>query len=128
MNAQMTIPRPARRWPLAAAAAVLAVCITAAVFAHGGGTQQTASSLPVATPPVASPTHQGGPAMDTIMALTPARLAAGALGTGYALPSAPSGRTTASVLAAMSPQTRAYTKAIMSLTFAQLAAGAGGHP
>ena len=33
-----------------------------------------------------------------------------------------------SVLASMSPQTRAHTKAIMSLTFAQLAAGAGGHP
>jgi hypothetical protein len=28
----------------------------------------------------------------------------------------------------MSPETRAHTKAIMSLTFAQLAAGAGGHP
>ena len=34
----------------------------------------------------------------------------------------------ASVLASMSPQTRAYTQAIMSLTFAQLAVGAGGHP
>jgi hypothetical protein len=32
------------------------------------------------------------------------------------------------VLGAMSPDTRAYTKAIMSLTFAQLAAGAGSHP
>jgi hypothetical protein len=34
----------------------------------------------------------------------------------------------ASILASMSPQTRAYTKAIMSLTFAQLAAGAAGSP
>jgi hypothetical protein len=32
------------------------------------------------------------------------------------------------VLASMSPETRTYTKAIMSLTFAQLAAGAGGQP
>jgi hypothetical protein len=32
------------------------------------------------------------------------------------------------VLASMSTQTRVYTKAIMSLTFAQLAAGAAGHP
>ena len=62
------------------------------------------------------------------MALTPARLAAGALGLGYALPSPQHGATTASVLAAMSPATRAYTKAVMKLTFAQLAAGAAGSP
>jgi len=28
----------------------------------------------------------------------------------------------------MSPQTRHYTEAVMKLTFAQLAAGAAGHP
>ena len=55
-------------------------------------------------------------------------LAGGALGTGYALPTARTGPTTASILATMSPQTRQYTKAIMNLTFAQLAAGAAGHP
>jgi hypothetical protein len=52
----------------------------------------------------------------------------GALGTGYALPSLPSGPKLETVLALMSTQTRVYTKAIMSLTFAQLAAGAAGHP
>jgi hypothetical protein len=64
----------------------------------------------------------------SIMSLTPARLAAGALGTGYALPTVHRGPTVASVLASMSPQTRRYTKAVMALTFAQLAAGAAGHP
>jgi hypothetical protein len=64
----------------------------------------------------------------SIMALTPAGLAAGALGTGYALPSAHRLPTVASVLASMSPQTRRYTKAVMALTFAQLGAGAAGHP
>ena len=33
-----------------------------------------------------------------------------------------------SVLASMSPQTREYTRRIMNLTFAQLAAGAAGQP
>jgi hypothetical protein len=64
----------------------------------------------------------------SIMSLTPARLAAGALGTGYALPTVHRGPTVASVLASMSPQTRRYTKAVMALTFAQLADGAAGHP
>ncbi len=64
----------------------------------------------------------------SIMSLTPERLAEGALGTGYALPAPRNGPTLASVLASMSPQTRQYTKAIMRLTFAQLAAGAAGHP
>lgn len=62
---------------------------------------------------------QGGPTAialrdPSIMSRTPAQLAA-----GPALES---------VLASMSPQTRRYTKAIMNLTFAQLAAGAAGHP
>jgi hypothetical protein len=64
----------------------------------------------------------------SIMSLTPARLAAGALGTGYALPSEEAGPTVESVLASMSPGTRRSTTAIMNLTFAQLAAGAAGHP
>ncbi len=64
----------------------------------------------------------------SIMSLTPAGLAANALGTGYALPSAQTGPSVESVLASMSPQTREYTKRIMNLTFAQLAAGAAGQP
>jgi hypothetical protein len=64
----------------------------------------------------------------SIIALTPAGLAANALGTGYALPSGQKGPSVASVLASMSPQTREYTKRIMNLTFAQLAAGAAGQP
>jgi hypothetical protein len=64
----------------------------------------------------------------SIMSLTPAGLAANALGTGYALPSAQKGPSVESVLASMSPQTRKYTKRIMNLTFAQLAAGAAGQP
>jgi Nickel responsive protein SCO4226-like len=64
----------------------------------------------------------------SITSLTPAGLAANALGTGYALPSAQKGPSVESVLASMSPQTREYTKRIMNLTFAQLAAGAAGQP
>ena len=66
--------------------------------------------------------------MPSILSLTPAELANGALGTSYALMRTSNGPTTASVLASMSPQTRRYTKAVMSLTFAQLAAGAAGSP
>ena len=64
----------------------------------------------------------------SIMSLTAADLAANALGTGYALPSTHKGPSVESVLASMSPQTREYTKRIMNLTFAQLAAGAAGQP
>lgn len=64
----------------------------------------------------------------SIMTLTPARLAGGALGTGYALPTKHHGPTVASVLASMDPRTRQWTKAVMDLTFAQLAAGAAGSP
>ena len=64
----------------------------------------------------------------SIMSLTPAGLAANALGTGYALPSAQTGPSVESVLASMSPQTREYTKRIMNLTFALLGAGAAGSP
>jgi hypothetical protein len=73
----------------------------------------------------------GGETLDkgpSIMSLTAADLAANGLGTGYALPSSQNGPSVDSVLASMSPQTREYTKRIMSLTFAQLAAGAAGMP
>jgi Protein of unknown function (DUF4242) len=62
-----------------------------------------------------------------ITSLTPAALQAGALG-GYALPSVEREPTLQSVLASMSPATRRYTKRIMSLTVAQLDAGAAGSP
>jgi hypothetical protein len=64
----------------------------------------------------------------SIMSLSPAGLAANALGTGYALPDAQKGQSVESVLASMSPQSREYTKRIMNLTFAQLGAGAAGSP
>jgi len=64
----------------------------------------------------------------SILSLTPAQLAGGALGTGYALPTAQHGPSVASVLASMDPQTRRYTQAIMALRFNQLAAGAAGQP
>jgi len=64
----------------------------------------------------------------SVMSVTPAGLAANALGTGYALPSAQEGPSVESVLASMTPQTREYTKRIMNLTFTQLAAGAAGQP
>ena len=130
-----THPRSTRTWPVAIAAAMLAAGLTAAVFvfAVGTGSEQTAPSVPTTPAAVTAPaTTQAVHGVD-VMSLTPARLAAGALGVGYALPTVPlptvqQGATTASILASMSPQTRAYTKAIMSLTFAQLAAGAAGAP
>jgi hypothetical protein len=108
----------------------LIVAVLVAVSAAGAVTFALAgeSSVPARTSVQASHSPQQGYALKTIMSLTPARLAAGALGMSYALPSTSSAPTMSSVLASMSPQTRAYTKAITSLTFAQLAAGAGGHP
>jgi hypothetical protein len=44
------------------------------------------------------------------------------------VPTAPKSPTTAQVLASMSSAARQYVKAIMSLTHAQLAAGAAGSP
>lgn len=134
MNVQ-THPRTTRTWPVAIAAAVLAAGLTAAVFvfAVGTGSEQAAPSIPATPTAVTAPaTTQAAHGVD-VMSLTPARLAAGALGLGYALPTVPlptgqHGPTIASVFASMSPETRAYTKAIMSLTFAQLAAGAAGSP
>jgi len=106
---------------LIAGAAVLAAVATGAVLAltTGVGTTKMSGSTPQASTPAPS---------FSIMSLTPAQLAGGALGLGYALPSTQSGPTTASVLASMSPSTRRYTKAITALTFAQLKAGAAGSP
>ena len=108
-------------WLLGGIAVVLVVLALASVgaFTFTGGS----SKLSPVSPGVV---HGNG--MASIMALTPARLAAGALGTGYQLPQAQHGPTMASVLASMDPKTRQYTEKIMALTFTQLAAGAAGHP
>ena len=130
MNVQVTIPRSARRWQLVVPAVVVAAGVAAAifVFATSTGTQKAHPRFPASAPARSSPVPLPAHAANPIMSLTPARLAAGALGTSYALASAPSGPTMESVLASMTPETRRYTEAIMSLTFTQLAAGAGGHP
>jgi hypothetical protein len=124
MSVQTTIAAPTRRqrrWLLIAAVALGAATIGAVLaIAVNDCTQKADSSI--ATPAL---THSSVP---SIMKLTPARLAAGALGLGYALPSAQRGATTASILASMSPETRRYTEAVMAMTFEQLAAGAAGTP
>ena len=132
MNVQSTIAVPAQQrhrslavWVIALAGLTIATVV--AVFLATGG-RQGAGSTAGASSSSAPPARSNSAAMASIMALTPARFAAGALGTGYALPTSQSGPTLASVLASMSPQTRRYTKAVMSLTFAQLAAGAAGSP
>ena len=110
-------------WLLGGLAVVLVALALASVGAftlRGGGSEKLSS---------VSPGVVHGSGMAPIMALTPARLAAGALGTGYQLPKAQRGTPTiASVLASMDPKTRQYTEKIMALTFTQLAAGAAGHP
>jgi hypothetical protein len=132
MSAQTTIAAPARgrrRW-LALGAAVLAAGAIGATLAIAfeSTREKTASTRPTSVsspaPSAAADAHR----VPSIMSLTPTRLAEGALGTGYALPQAQKGPTLAAVLASMSPETRRYTKAVMSLTFAQLAAGAAGSP
>ena len=117
-----------RRWFVIGAAALAAVVIGAvlALTIGSNGTTSKASATAGARP--ISTASQGGSTMATIMALTPARFAAGALDYGYALPQAQHGPTMASVLASLSPATRRYTKAVMALTFAQLKAGAAGSP
>jgi hypothetical protein len=118
---------------LVAATAVLAAVVTwalssYAVDTHSGKAQTnrprsaSAHAALTAQPPPASQTRE-----ELIMSITPAALAAGALG-GYALPSAKPGPTTAQILASMTPATRRYTKRIISLTFGQLKAGAAGWP
>jgi hypothetical protein len=121
--------------------AVLAAAVTwvvlALVFDTGGtseagsGTQASPAATqarPAASVAAAAQYARGFGSSLSIMSLTPAQLAANALGTGYALPTKQSGPTVESVLASMSPETRRYTEAVMGLTFAQLAAGAAGHP
>ena len=112
--------------------AALATAGTWAVFAlaFDNGTQEAASNARTSMAvPAASVAQDAGKA-PSIMSMTPAQLAGLGLvlRTGYALPSAQSRPTAASVLASMSPQTRRYTERIMNLTFEQLAAGAAGSP
>jgi hypothetical protein len=104
-----------------AAAAIVAMIAIGAVLALTVGSTTKTGSAPVATSP--APTSSF-----SIMSLTPEQLADGALGLGYALPSAHPLPSTASVLATMSPSTRRYTQAVMALTFAKLKAGAAGAP
>jgi hypothetical protein len=129
MTVQTTIAVPMRQrraWLVASAALVAASIATVAVVLATGGQRSGGST----SEPAISAQHgpAGSTAAGSIMSLTPARMAAGALGLGYALPSTQHGLTTASVLAAMSPAARAYTEAVMKLTFAQLAAGGAGSP
>ena len=114
-----------RRWLVAAIAAVLLAGAVAAVLALtlGGGSQQAPSATPSVSPAVLDAGK-----VPSIFSLTPMGLASGVLGLGYALPTADHGPSVTSVLASMDPQTRRYTKAIMALTFRQLAAGAAGQP
>jgi hypothetical protein len=115
---------------LVAAVAVLAAAITWIIvnFAFDTNPSTAPSSAEPVAPAVASSASIDAGRVPSLMSLSPARLAAGALGTGYVLPTAQRGPTLASVLASMSPETRRYTKTVTSLTFAQLAAGAAGHP
>ena len=116
-----------RRLAASVAAAVAAAILAAVAVALTAGTHGSAASTRQLS---ISGQHAQttSAAMTTIMALSPARLAAGAFDSRYALPAKPTGPTMTSVLASMSPATRRYTEAIMSLTFAQLAAGAAGSP
>jgi hypothetical protein len=107
--------------------ATVAAAITWAVttVAAGSGNEAAAKSASVRNPLTAVAKT---PEVSSIFKLTAARLAAGALGTGYQLPVKQTGPTVESVLAAMNPQTRRWTKNVMALTFEQLAAGAAGSP
>src|SRR5262249_21953588 len=99
----------------------VAVLVVASVLAVGMtlSFNSTSTTTPTAKPHLIHTT--------SLMSLTPGEIAGGALG-GYALPIVRDGTTLESVLASMSPQTRRDTERLMSLSFAQLAAGAGGHP
>jgi uncharacterized protein DUF4242 len=130
-----------RLFALVAAIVVLTATVTWAISAYAfqsGGTTATETPATVQGymsylgphPSIADGRNAG---LDTtrspsIMSLTAADLAANALGIGYALPSTQQGPSVESVLASIGPQTREYTKRIMNLTFAQLAAGAAGRP
>ncbi|HEX3266824.1 MAG TPA: nickel-binding protein [Gaiellaceae bacterium] len=134
MNVSTSIPATVeikrnRLFGLIALVAALAATVTWIVLAlaFDNGTSTVSSVRPSVSGPVSSP-MQDARTDPSIMSLTPAQLAANAIGTGYQLPIQHKGPTVASVLASMSPQTRRYTEAVMRLTFAQLAAGAAGHP
>ncbi len=120
----ITMSRQSRlAWPVAAICAVVAVGALVALLAVSFG-----GSGSKATPRVTGSAAQDAGKVASIASLTPAQLAAGVLGTGYALPTAHHGPSIAAVLASMDPQTRRYTESIMALTFNQLAAGAAGQP
>jgi hypothetical protein len=130
MSASTTIPatvqiRRSRLLGLIGLVAALAAAVTwvLVAFAFDNGSSKGVSSVKTSVS-----RSQPSSMQNAIMSLTPAQLAGGALDIGYQLPSAHRGPTVASVLASMSPETRAYTKAIMALSFRQLAAGAAGHP
>ena len=134
MNASTAIPatieiRRSRLLWLVCAVGVLAAAVTwslVAVAFDGGSGGATRVQAPVVVP--ASSAAQDAARVPSVMDLTPAELAGGALGTGYALPSVEQGPTLSSVLASMTPSTGSYTQAIAALTFRQLAAGAAGSP
>lgn len=131
MSLDTTIHAPTHQWRtwVAFALSVLAAGVIGAILAlaidNSTQTADTSASSPAVPLSSAATDARRVP---SIMSLTPARLAAGVLGTSYALPTAQHGPTLASVLASMSPETRRYTKQITSLTFAQLAAGSAGSP
>ena len=103
------------------------VGVALALTSSSGG-HTTDSAVAPKAPALVASAAQDARRVPSILSLTPAELAGGALGTSYALSPAPTGPTAASVLRSMSPETRRYTKAVMALTFAQLAAGAAGSP
>jgi hypothetical protein len=133
MNFSTTIPATVqigrgRLFGLIGVVAALAAVIMWMLLAFDNGTSAATSSVQTdAVAPVSS-AAQDARRVPSIMSLTPVQLAAGAVGTGYALPSAQSGPTVESVLSSMSSKTRRYTEAVMALTFEQLAAGAAGSP
>jgi hypothetical protein len=105
--------------------------VLAAYAFDGGGSSTTAATAPAVQGYMSYLGQRTGadtPRTPSIMSLTAADLAANALGTGYGVPAARKGSSVESVLGSMSPQTREFTKRIMNLTFAQLAAGAAGQP
>jgi len=135
MNVSTTIPATVqigrgRLFGLVGVVAALAAVITwmLLVLAFDNGTSVATSSVRTdAFAPVSS-AAQDARRVPSIMSLTPAQLAAGALGTGYALPSVRNGPTMESLLPSMSSKTRRYTEAVTALTFEQLAAGGAGSP
>ena len=131
MNVSATVPatieiRRSRLLWLVGGVAVIAATATWALvgvaFDGGSSSVNATASVPLTS------AAQDARKVPSIMALTPARLAAGALGTGYQLPTVDTGPTVTSVLASMSPATRRWTKSVTALTFRQLAAGAAGSP